>query len=259
MSLTTVLAAALAWLALYETPAASRQIDEIRFQAKQQMQLGALQAGQFSTPDAGTTVLYPEQVVDGELRNVFFQREQGDRVVAVRAARGERIVGPGEGELSFVLRDGKLYEGVPGSNEFLVVEFDEQHVPVRVDDEPFVEAAAAKSTADLWSSNRLTDRAELEYRLSVPLSLFVLSMLAVPLSRSSPREGRYGRLGIGLLMYVIYANMLAIAQVWVERAVTPLWAGIWWVHLIGVAAALWLLERQSGLFVRTPPITSAAP
>jgi lipopolysaccharide export system permease protein len=252
MTLTLVLAAALAWLALYETPAASRQIDAIRFQAKQEMQLGALQAGQFTSPDSGATVLYPQEVVDGEARGVFVQREEGDRVVAIVAARAERTVDPATGELWFVLHDGRRYEGVPGSNEFLVLGFDEHGIPVRPSDKPLVEAPAAKSTLDLWRSNRLVDRAELEYRLSVPISLFVLALLAVPLSRSSPREGRYARLGIGLLIYVIYANSLAIAQVWLQRGVTPLWAGIWWVHVLGFACALWLLERQSGLFVRMP-------
>jgi lipopolysaccharide export system permease protein len=258
MGLTLVLAAALAWLALYETPAASRQIDEIRFQATQQMQLGALQAGQFTSPDSGTTVLYPQEVVDGEARGVFLQRGQGDRVVAIVAARAERIVDPATGELWFVLHDGRRYEGVPGSNEFLVLEFDEHGIPVRPNDKPFVEAPAAKSTLDLWRSKRLVDRAELEYRLSVPLSLFVLAMLAVPLSRSSPREGRYARLGMGLLIYVIYANLLAIAQVWLTRGITPVWAGIWWVHVLGFAGALWLLERQSGLFVGVPSTRSVA-
>jgi lipopolysaccharide export system permease protein len=78
----------------------------------------------------------------------------------------------------------------------------------------------------------------------------VLGVLAVPLSRSSPREGRYARLGIGLLIYITYANLLAIARVWVEAGRVPDWVGVWWVHAIFALIALALLGREAGWLAR---------
>jgi lipopolysaccharide export system permease protein len=190
---------------------------------------------------------------------VFLQHQQGDRVVAILAARGERVVDPGTGEVSFVLHDGRRYEGVPGNNEFVVIEFDEHGIPIRPDDEEeFVEIAASKPTAALISSPRPEDRAELEWRISVPISVIVLALLAVPLSRSSPREGRYARLGIGLLCYIVYANVLSLARVQVERDTVPPWLGLWWVHAVALAVALLLLLRQSGALARSPMVAPPA-
>ena len=247
--LTALLAAVLAWLALETTPAASRRIDEIRFRAGQDVELGAIEAGRFTSPDAGDTVLYPREVSGDELRDVFLQRQQGDRVIAILASRGRRVTDPVTGQMSFVLYDGRRYEGVPGQGEFLVVEFTEHGIPIRPEEEePFVEGAAAKSTAALLASSLPEDRAEFQWRVSLPLSLFVLSLLAVPLSRSSPREGRYARLGIALFVYIIYANTMAIARVWVERDAIAPWLGMWWVHGAVVSVALLLLARDSGWF-----------
>ncbi len=251
---TLLLAAGLTWLALVSTPAASRRIEEIRFSARQNVELSAIQAGTFTSPDSGETVIHAREVVGDELHNVFLQTQRGERVSVVLAERGRRVVDSATGEQSFVLYSGRLYEGVPGQGKFLVVEFDEQLVPVRLEDnEEFVEVAAAKSTRELLGSTSLADRAELHWRVSFPLSLFVLAVLAVPLSRTSPREGRYARLGIALFIYIIYIDSLSIARVWIERGLVDERLGLWWVHAVVGLLGLWMLARASGWFVRAPP------
>ena len=250
---TLLLAAGLAWLALVLTPNASRRIEEIRFSAEQNVELTVIEAGKFTTPDSGDTVLYAREVVGDEMRDVFLQTQRGDRVVVVLAERARRMVDASTAEQSFVLYDGKLYEGVPGESKFLVVEFDEQLVPIRPDDDgEFKAAVAAKATSELVLSQALADRAELHWRVSLPLSLFVLALLAVPLSRTSPREGRYARLGIALFVYLIYTNLLSIGRVWLERGVVRDDVGMWWVHAVIALLGLLMLARESGWFVRAP-------
>jgi lipopolysaccharide export system permease protein len=248
---TLLLAVGLTWLVLVSTPAASRRIEEIRFSAKQNLELTAIEGGKFMTPDSGATVLYAREVVGDEMRDVFLQTQRDDDVTVVLADRGRRIVDSATGEQSFVFYDSRLYEGVPGRPQFRVWEFDEQLVPIRPDDEDeFVEIAAAKPTLDLMRSALPADRAELHWRASLPLSLFVLALLAVPLSRTAPREGRYARLGIALFIYLIYTGWLSIGRVWVERGIVSDNVGMWWVHAVVALLGLWMLARESGWFVR---------
>ena len=61
-------------------------------------------------------------------------------------------------------------------------------------------------------------------------SLFVLGLFALPLSRTSPREGRYARLGMALFIYVIYLELLSITRIWMERGLVSDAVGMWWVH-----------------------------
>jgi lipopolysaccharide export system permease protein len=250
-TLTFLLAAVLSWLALIQTPLASRRIEEIEFRAQQDVQLAALEPGKFTSPDSGDTVLYAGEVNGDQLGDVFLERRQGDRVVVVVAGSAERRVDPASGQLTFVLKDGRRYEGVPGQKDFLVVEFDEHGIPVHSESKKeFMPVIASTPTLDLIASSDPKDRAELEWRLSMPLSVLVLALLAVPLSRSSPREGRYARIGVGLLIYIIYTNLQSIARVWVERDLVPTWLGMWWVHGLLLAFALLLLARESGWFHR---------
>lgn len=97
----------------------------------------------------------------------------------------------------------------------------------------------------LRTSTNLEHIAEMQWRLSVPIATVLLALLAVPLSRSRPREGRYGRIAIGLLVFIIYLNLLSAAKAWTEEgAISPM-LGLWWVHGCMVLFTLTLLGLQN--------------
>ncbi len=257
--LTTLLAIGISYLALVRSPDAARQIESIQAQAQEELELGILEAGKFTTPDSGDTVIYAREVVGTEIRDVFVEHEEQDQLVVILAERGRRVQDPVDGALSFVFFNGRRYEGNPGDRAFRLVEFGEHGIPVDRDDEEEAEIPVElKTSAELLGSNDPLDRAELQARISAPVSMFALMLLAVPLSRSRPREGRYGRLGVGMLIYITYANTLAIARVWVEREQVPAWLGLWWVHAVLAAIGLFLVGREAGVFVRARPLENAA-
>jgi lipopolysaccharide export LptBFGC system permease protein LptF len=61
------------------------------------------------------------------------------------------------------------------------------------------------------------DRAELAWRIAVPIMALVLSLLAIPLAKLRPRQGRFARIGVAILAYFLYSNLVALAQVWIEK------------------------------------------
>jgi len=99
--------------------------------------------------------------------------------------------------------------------------------------------------SELIKSDEPEHIAELQWRISVPLSTLLLALLAVPLSRSRPRAGRYGRIAVGLLVFIIYLNMLNAAKAWIEQgSLSPL-LGLWWVHGCVLLFTLGLLAVQN--------------
>jgi lipopolysaccharide export system permease protein len=181
------------------------------------------------------------------MQGVFIQTEQLGRSIVVLAEEGRRVQDSATGGFSLLLQNGRRYEGVPGEAGFIVAEFEQGEIPVQIQNREFVTAVEAMPTAGLLGSEEPELRAEFEWRLASPVSVLLLVLLAVPLSRSSPREGRYARVGLGLLLYIIYTNSLSIGRVWVERAAVPDWLGLWWAHgLLGLLALI-LLLYSSGL------------
>jgi lipopolysaccharide export system permease protein len=82
------------------------------------------------------------------------------------------------------------------------------------------------STNSLRHSSDPIDRAEFQWRLSTPISTLLLTLAAIPLSRSRPRQGRYAKMMLALGIYAIYFNLLDVSRSWVEQGSS---SNIWWV------------------------------
>ncbi len=65
----------------------------------------------------------------------------------------------------------------------------------------------------------------------------VLTLVAVPLSRLRPRQGRYARVGFAIVVYFVYSNLLSPSKVWLEKGDLPPAIGVWWVHAGGTWAS----------------------
>ena len=242
---TVLVVGLLAALSFRVVPEAAGRAQQIRIEAMRQAQFGVLEPGRFRSFASGDAVFYAERVrPSGQLQGVFVQRRVNDRIEIAVAQRAEQR-GAGQARQLFVLFDGRRYEGVPGSREWRVVEFAEHGIPVRL---PEFQTRKGrhhfKSTRALAVSRSRTDRAELAWRVAVPVMAAVLMVLAVPLARLRPRQGRYARIGLAVLAYFIYSNLLAAVRVWIEKGSPGGALGMWWVHLLPLGLAAWLLWRE---------------
>jgi lipopolysaccharide export system permease protein len=140
---------------------------------------------------------------------------------------------------TIVLYDGERFEGVPGSSRFRVMRSPEITIPVEVPKlSDAVVSLEALPTRELLKSNDAEQRAELHWRIAIPVMCLVLTLVAVPLSKLRPREGRYGRVVIAILIYFVYTNFISAAKVWIARGTMPEWLGLWWVHIVVAGLAL---------------------
>jgi lipopolysaccharide export system permease protein len=236
-------------LSLEVSPWVATRSADVRQQAKSEARFTHFEAGRFKS--AGDNGIFYARAIGagGTLKHIFAASRQpdGDRVVIADSGI-EQPVERGTGTL-MVLRHGYRYEGRPGEADFRIARFKRYGVRIHPGGKrhrtPDVDQ---KPTAELWAAPGAGARAELEWRIAIPVSALVLAFLAVPLARTQPRQGRYGRLFAAILVYIIYSNVLGVARVWVERQIGPgTSVGLWWVPAIGVAVAIVLLWRQREL------------
>jgi len=238
-----------AWLSIVGTPMALTEISKIAAEAKREADLASIEPGRFTVVGPDRAVVYGERVSpEGVMENVFLERRvSGDVVEVVVAKRGEQVESEDPNTRLLVLHEGRRYEGVPGTPRFRVVEFVEHGIPYQL---PSLLASNPRPRAmpfnSLRTSGDLEHIAEMQWRLSVPIATVLLALLAVPLARSRPREGRYGRIAIGMLVFIIYLNLLSASKAWTEEgAISPL-LGLWWVHGCVMLFTLTLLSLQNG-------------
>ena len=146
-----------------------------------------------------------------------------------------------------VLKSGQSYAGTPGHADYQVASFEtlEARLPhpaytFKPDDLRTV------STGELWPLNN-PDRAkaaELQWRLSIPLMVMVLTLVGVPLSRVNPRAGKYAKLLPAIVLFFVYANFMFIVRGWIVAGKIPIWLGMWWLHALVALLGILLLWRN---------------
>lgn len=236
-------------LTLYVAPNALARTLSLRSEAAQAGQFAPIAPGRFRTFGGSDAVVYAEGVEpDGTLTNVFVERDREGTVEVALAQRARHAVGPDGLTHTITLYDGERFEGVPGSPKFRIMRFSENTIPVEVPKlSDKVTALDAEPTRALLGSSDREKRAELQWRIAMPMMCVVLTMLAVPLSRLRPREGRYARFLQAVLIYFVYSTILSAAKVWLARGKVPDMLGLWWVHVLVIALAALFIQGPQWL------------
>lgn len=240
----------IAILTSFASPWSARTEQQLLSDMRERSALSALVPGRFVTSGDGGTVLFVEGASAGktQFNNVFMYRQSDNQDPAVDTARiASYQFDPETRDEYLIFTDGQTAIGVPGASEYVVTDFKRQGVL-----RPRSERAAprlrnkAKSVAQLLDENSNEAKAELQWRLSIPLAAFLLALLAVPLSYTSPRQGRFGKIAIAILIYIPYANLLVLARKWIAAGVLPSWVGLWPVHIAIFVVVLVLLAQRHG-------------
>jgi lipopolysaccharide export system permease protein len=240
IGLGVVLAIALAALTLIVAPGATAQGLTVRNAAARAGQFAPLQPGTFRAFGGGSGVVYAEKVdPDGTLQNVFVERNQGPVVEVAVARQALHTVAPDGNTQTIELLNGERLEGVPGSRQFRTSNYTELTIPVRVPPaNGVVTDLDAQPTAALLASPDPKRQAQLQWRLSMPLMCIVLTVLAVPLAHLKPRQGRYARVWLAVVVYLVYSNLISAGEAWIARGAIPVALGLWWAHAAVVLLAL---------------------
>ncbi|WP_078120351.1 LPS export ABC transporter permease LptF [Thiosocius teredinicola] len=232
-------------------PWARGNVDQLKAEQSMRADISGVKAGRFNEFSSGGLVVYTEKLSkDGmQLQGVFVQDRQQGRAGLVSADKAYQTTDPKTGERFVILTDGYRFEGQPGQLNYTIGKFDEYAVRIPTFDlVGFAERRSAKSWQALLESGRLEDYAELHYRISVPLALIAFGVLAVPLARSPPRSGVYGRLLFAVLLYFTFINLQRVAESWIENGIVPTWMGMWWLPLLMLSVAGLIMLVDSNWF-----------
>jgi lipopolysaccharide export system permease protein len=232
--------ALIGWLNFDLAPRAAAAEAALRNEALRAGINAPVEPGKFRSFSGGRIVVYARGAQrNGDLTDVFVQRSEGP-TVETTVARRAHYTGSADGEAETItLYEGERIAGIPGSNRFRIMRFEQQLIPIQT---PEAAARAPRvgelATSALLGSHDLKQLAELHWRLGLPVMTLVLTVLAVPLGRLRPRQGRYAHIWVAVLVFALYANLALAARTWLERGVIPAALGLWWVHALFLAMSL---------------------
>lgn len=249
----TILAATLSlWLA----PAMTLYREKVTSEGEALAVIHSILPGRFQSLGEGKMVFYLEDIdpdskyLEGifiaEKPNINTTQDNPWTFITSKEAHVERS--SETRDFYLVLNDGYRYQGSPGYRDYSIVKFKEYGRSVHQETSDVHETQKLKTTGNLFKSKTREDKAELQWRLAIPLSVSILALLAVPLAQVNPRHGRFAKFLPAIILYIIYYNLFTLSKRWMANQIIPESIGLWWVHILFLSIALILLGIESGWF-----------
>ncbi len=249
----SVLIIAIAYLSLSLTPRGLMNSENLLEQQKDLNEFDVMVPGIFQDISGGARTTYAENIEGNEIGNVFMNETETDRLVVAESASLIQCdslesddVQAQEQERLVIFSDGSLSEGMAAENYYSVTSFGElairlpqRDININLDLEE-----QTLPTRELLNNPSNARIAELQWRLSLVLIIPVLCLLAVPLSKVNPRQGRFAKLAPAVLLYIIYFALLLASRDWLADGILPAVIGLWWVHLLFLLIGILMFQDK---------------
>jgi lipopolysaccharide export system permease protein len=201
-----------------------------------------IKQGEFQEFKDGEIVFYASKVEDSDqgsdqaMEEIFIYALAAGEPVITLAKQAQKYTNTTTSSVYLRLKEGTRYHGFPGETNKKILNFDLYDLQI-IDGEvqrstSNYSKVEGQRTLDLLRSNDLKEVAELQWRLSQPLSVLILSILGVLLGKASPRGGKNLGVLIGVVVFILYNNALLIAKSTLERGDSIPIVGLWWVHIL---------------------------
>ena len=230
------------FLTLYAVPWSKQQKNIMEAETKNASEFSFITEGQFEQFKQGDIVFYASEsktldsVGEQNMEEIFIYALDNEKSVIVLASAAIKFIDTESNSIYLRLKDGVRYQGIPNNKNVNILNFDLYDLEI-VSGELQKSVAIytkieGKSTLDLIKEGGLYANAELQWRLSQPISVLFLSIMGVFLGKTSPRKGKGINLLIGVLIFMLYNNGLLVAKSAIERGQLDPIIGLWGVHLL---------------------------
>lgn len=224
--------------------------EEVKTEIEQRPEAAGIPVGEFMQIGKGDrqATLFIEFLDEKNvvMKNFFMHSQQGDKESIVLAADAILFLTKNGGDRILEIKNGSRYDRNMMTEKLHVFRFADHGVrvpPLNINSSIDLDTF---TLSELLAETSPKAHAELHWRFAIILAAPIMAFLAFPLSYSTPRQGRYGKLAMGILLFAVYFNLLITGKSMLEKSAIPSWLGLWWVHSLFILLAGWLLWRHYG-------------
>jgi len=226
----TIIFSLSAWL----TPKFDLQIKDMLQQKTLKEKIISLTPGEFHKVNESTLV-YSKESLNEELTKVFIKNKTKGNQVKEFFVFAEKAYVKGNTEETMYLNDGSIFF-LDEAEKFSKLSFEEMKFKVNLESNDNLKNEQDKNSLD--SSN-------ITWLLSLCVMTIISIFLAVPLSNSSPREGRYKRVLPALLVFSLYLGLLIASRGASDLSPVNQITSMVFIHFVFLIFAFYLYFRTN--------------
>ena len=244
------------FLTIYAVPWAKQQKNIVEEETRNASEFSFITEGEFEVFKQGDIVFYASEskTIDtlGEqnMEEIFIYSTNEEKPMIVLASEARKYIDPRTNSTYLRLKDGIRYQGIPSDANISILNFDLYDLEI-ISGELQKSLAIytkieGKSTVDLIKEGGSYANAELQWRLSQPITVLILSFFGIFLGKTSPRGGKGVNLLIGIVVFMLYNNGLLLAKRAIELGQINLLTGFLGVHLLVLMLLILLYQFRNG-------------
>lgn len=221
-----------ALLSMYGRPWAYTQIYQLEQQSQSELDVSHLQAKKFNINNNGRMIL-AQQIIPGShhLNDALIYTSSGNKTNVFRA-RDVDVIDTSPTTPSVLLHSGTAYVLAHQGSDDNEQVYRNLQLHLKPQNQNAGLKRKAKSITALSHSTDHADIAELQWRESRGICAFLMALLAIPLSRVKPRQGRFSTLLPLTLLFVVIFYGGNICRTLVANAALPVFPGVWLLPLL---------------------------
>ncbi|MDC1536732.1 LPS export ABC transporter permease LptF [Candidatus Thioglobus sp.] len=230
------------YLTIFAVPWAKQQKSYAEDETVNASEFSFITEGKFESFKNGEIVFYASEaeqndiVGEQNMEEIFIYALANETPVIVLASEAKKYTDAKNNSIYLRLKNGSRYEGLPGNENINILNFEKYDLEIVSGD---VQKALInfseieeKNTIDLLREGGLKANAEIQWRLSQPISILILSIFGVFLGKSSPRTGKGVNIIFGIVIFMLYNNALLVAKSAIESGQLSPLIGMWGIHLL---------------------------
>ena len=244
------------FLTIYAVPWAKQQKNIVEEETKNASEFSFITKGEFEEFKQGDIVFYASEsktldtLGEQNLEEIFIYSNNEEKPMIVLASEARKYIDPRTNSTYLRLKDGIRYQGIPSDENISILNFDLYDLEI-VSGElqktlAFYTTIEGKSTLELIREGGSYANAELQWRLSQPITVLILSFFGIFLGKTSPRGGKGVNLLIGIIVFMLYNNGLLVAKRAIELGQINLLTGFLGVHLLVLMLLILLYQFRNG-------------
>jgi len=230
------------YLTIFAVPWAKQQKSYAEDKTVNASEFSFISEGKFESFKNGGLVFYASKskindiIGEQNMEEIFIYALDNEIPTIVLASEAKKYTDAKSNSIYLRLKNGTRYEGLPGSDNINILNFEKYDLEIVSGDvqksmSNFSEIEE-KNTIDLLREGGLKANAEIQWRISQPISVLILSIFGVFLGKTSPRTGKGINLLIGLVVFMLYTNSLVVAKSAIENGQLNPIIGMWFIHLL---------------------------
>ena len=184
------------------------------------------------------------------MEEIFIYVSNTDSPIVVLASEATKYTDSKNESIYLRLKDGMRYEGLPGDENVNILNFDKYDLEIVSGEvqkslSNFSEIEE-KTSIDLFLEGGVLANAEIQWRLSQPISILILSIIGVLLGKTSPRTGKGVNLLFGVIIFMLYNNGLLVAKNSIESGQLNPLIGLWSIHILMILCMIIFYQLRQG-------------